>query len=168
MTVDARSPFPAAGALWGAAWSAIPVAVARQLEAGGTALEIGCGRGLACLALAQAIPAARVVGHDPDPDAIARATALAAESGLGERLRFAAGDSMRLPRAAFALVVVSRILARPDANGLLNAIRNALLPDGACLVLEAARVGAIARSAGFSRARLHPWPGPLQLWELGR
>jgi SAM-dependent methyltransferase len=168
MTADARSLLPAAGALWSAAWSAIPPGVARLLEEGGTALEIGCGRGLACLALAQAFPAARVVGHDPDPEAIAHATALAADSGRDERLRFAAGDSMRLPRGTFALVVVSRILARPDPEGLLNAIRNALLPAGACLVLEAAGVGAIARHAGFSRARLHPWPGPLQLWELGR
>ena len=159
MTVNPRDS-PTGGALWGAVWAVIPEKVARQLDDAGAVLEIGCGRGLACVALAQAFPTARIRGHDPDPTAVAQAAALAAEVGLGERLRFAKDDSMRLPRATFALVVVSGILARPDPRALLNTIRNALVPDGACLALESTGLGAVARTAGFSRAAPPPLARP--------
>jgi SAM-dependent methyltransferase len=172
---------PRAGALWGAAWSAIPIEVARRLEAGGATLEVGCGRGLACLALAEDFPAARVTGHDPDPLAIAQATVLARAAGLEPRLRFAVDDSTRLPRAAFDLVTVCSLVVRPcDPRRLLNAIRNALVPEGICLLLEPGAVDAARRgsaiatlrslssAAGFSRFRAHPEEGRLHLFELAR
>src|SRR5262249_25472596 len=81
-----------------------------------------------CLALAEAFPSARVVGVDRDPEAIARAWSLAHASGLGDRVTFAAADSIRLPRAAFDLAAARAVSSGDDALQVLNDIRNALLP----------------------------------------
>jgi ubiquinone/menaquinone biosynthesis C-methylase UbiE len=50
-----------------------------QVAAGGptAVLEIGCGTGSLTVCLAQALPAASIVGLDPDPDVLARARARA-------------------------------------------------------------------------------------------
>src|SRR3954470_7439308 len=80
-------------ALWVAAGASVPPDVAERLAAGGRALEVDCGGGLGCLALAEAFPAAQVVGHDRDAGAIARAQALARASGLDERLSFVVAGS---------------------------------------------------------------------------
>jgi SAM-dependent methyltransferase len=166
------------GALWAAAWQRIPEAITRTLGAGGSALEVGCGSGLACLALAEAVPQARVVGHDADPAAIARARELARAAGLDDRVRFAVDDSTRLPRAAYPLITAEALRARTsEPRRVLNAIRNALVPDGICLLLEsldllASRDGlalpVLVREVGFSRVRLLPSDGPLPLYELRR
>ncbi len=171
------------GALWAAAWQNIPAPIARMLSGGGSALEVGCGWGLACLALAEAIPQATVVGHDEDPAAIARARQLARAAGLDGRVRFAVDDSRKLPRARFHLITAEALRARhPEPRRVLNAIRNALVPEGACLLIEppgpprAARLSTstdmdlqtLARQAGFSRFRAIASEGPLRLHELRR
>src|SRR5687768_12627619 len=51
----------------------LPEAAAR-LRAGGRALDVGCGSGAVCAALAKAFPAAEVIGIDPDAESISRAT----------------------------------------------------------------------------------------------
>jgi len=130
---------PATGpsvALWVAAGLAVPVDVDRRLRAGGAALEIGCGGGLGCLALAEAYPAARIEGHDRDARSIARAAALAEAAGLGARVCFAVTSSERLPRAAFDLATLQALSDRADALAVLNAVRNALVPDGVCVAVE--------------------------------
>jgi SAM-dependent methyltransferase len=173
-------PEPRLGALWAAAWQRIPGGIARILAAGGSALEVGCGSGLACLALAEAVPGARVVGHDADPAAIARARDLARAAAVEDRVRFAVDDSTRLPRASYHLVTAEALRVRSaEPRRVLNAIRNALVPDGICLLLESlAAAGAttggglalpeLVRQVGFSRVRLLPSDGPLPLYELRR
>jgi len=164
------------GALWGAVWSHLPQAVTRALREGGTALEVDCGTGLGCLALATTLPAARVRGHDADPEAILRARSLAEAAGLGDRLTFAADDSLALPHASFDLITAEGLLRRrPDAPRLLNAIRNALLPEGAFLLLEqpasprwAKDLQAAAILAGFSRFRALGPGDRHRLFELRR
>jgi len=132
-------------ALWVAAGLAVPVDVDRRLRAGGVALDIGCGGGLGCLALAEAYPVARILGHDRDPRAVARATALAEAAGLGGRVRFQATSSERLPRAAFDLVTLQTLSDRAGALAILNAVRNALVPGGVCVAIE--RSGGVTRRA---------------------
>jgi 2-polyprenyl-3-methyl-5-hydroxy-6-metoxy-1,4-benzoquinol methylase len=51
---------------------AVPEA-AERLRAGGRALDVGCGSGRVCIALAKAFPAAEVIGIDPDEESIRRA-----------------------------------------------------------------------------------------------
>lgn len=173
--MTSAAPRTRLGTLWGAAWESVPAGVSRRLAAGGAALEIGCGSGLACLALAEAVPAARVLGHDPDRAAIDRARELARAAGLDGRVTFVVSDSTRLPRAAFHLILAEALRERtPDPLRVLNAVRNALDPDGACLLLEPARLRlgppdleALARAAGFSRVRVVT-AGPARLCELRR
>jgi 2-polyprenyl-3-methyl-5-hydroxy-6-metoxy-1,4-benzoquinol methylase len=64
--------------------------VVRRLEAGGRALDVGCGVGRVCLALAKAFPKAEVVGLDPDTESIRQATAAAKAAGVDRRIRFVA------------------------------------------------------------------------------
>jgi SAM-dependent methyltransferase len=171
------SPQPARlGALWSAAWQSVPDSITRTLGEGAAALDVNCGAGLACLALAEALPGAQVLGHDVDAEAIARARALAQAARLDHRVRFATDDSTRLPHASFALVTAEDLQIRArDPARVLNAIRNALTPTGACLLLEpthprapARRLEALAAAAGFSRLRLLPSEPRLRLYELRR
>ena len=163
------------GALWSAAWQSVPDPITRALADGGAALDVNCGTGLACLALAQAITGAQVTGHDVDPAAIERARALARASHLDHRVHFAVDDSARLPHAAYALITAEDLQVRArDPARVLNAIRNALTPTGACLLLEPAHphkpsgLEALATGAGFSRLRLLPAHPRLRLYELRR
>jgi predicted O-methyltransferase YrrM len=149
---------PATGpsvALWVAAGMVVPTDVDRRLRAGGAALEIGCGGGVGCLALAEAYPAARIVGHDRDPLSIARAAALAHTAGMGARVRFAATNSERLPRAAFDLATLRALSDRADALVVLNAVRNALVPGGVCVAVERpARLTRPMHGPSLTEARL--------------
>ena len=162
-------PKPSPGtsaALRVAAGAPVPADVAERLRGGGRALELDCGGGLGCLALAEAFPAAHVVGHDRDPAAIARAQTLARTSGLDARVTFAVAGATRLERAGFALAAARAVSGRDDALQILNALRNALVPDGVCLLVEphsgAARawdahgqeIAALAQRAGFLSCEL--------------
>jgi SAM-dependent methyltransferase len=171
-----------------AAGAPVPPDVADRLAAGGRALELDCGGGLGCLALAEAFPAAQVVGHDRDPAEIARAQKLAEASDLQGRVTFAVAGSTRLDRASFDLAAVRSVSTRDDALQVLNAIRNALTPDGVCLLVEpthsgdkplaasteAARdaraqaVAALATQAGFLRCELSCREPTFDVYELRR
>lgn len=173
-----------------AAGAPVPPDVAERLRAGGRALELDCGGGLGCLALAEAFPAAHVVGHDHDPAEIVRARSLARASGLEGRVTFAVAGSARLDRASFDLAAVRAVSTRDDAPQVLNAIRNALTPDGVCLLVEpthgitetpllaagagrgaharAEALAALALRAGFGRCELSCREPAFDVYELRR
>jgi SAM-dependent methyltransferase len=163
-----------------AAGAPIPADVAARLSAGGRALEVDCGGGLGCLALAEAFPAAGVLGLDRDPAAVARAQRLASASGLDGRVRFEVAGTERLPRSDFDLATVRAISAREDALQVLNAVRNSLVPDGVCLLVEpltggarardasARQIGALATRAGFASCELTSREPELDVYELRR
>ena len=170
------------GALWVAAGLSVPADVDGGLRAGGVALEVGCGGGLGCLALAEAYQAAKVVGHDRDAESIARAQAMAHAADLDGRVSFVVSDSERLPRNAYDLVTVATLLDRRQALEVLNAIRNAIVPNGVCVLLEppvsvvlggskrrraADRLRALAERAGFSKVSLVS-RGDTDIYELRR
>ncbi|HVR61790.1 MAG TPA: class I SAM-dependent methyltransferase [Polyangia bacterium] len=166
-------------------WAALPDVIAGRLRTAASVLEIGCGQGLGCLAMAAAFPDLAIIGHDPDAAAVERARALARSAGLDERVRFAVSDSLRLERSSIDVVVVSGGRAKQDALPLLNAVRNALTPDGACLLVEPAPARALrgatarrdtdaalraaAQRVGFSRLRrLHSTDRSVLIFELQR
>ena len=62
---------------------ALPDVVAR-LQAGGRALDVGCGTGIVPITLARAYPKATIAGLDLDARSIAIARAYALEAELGE------------------------------------------------------------------------------------
>jgi 2-polyprenyl-3-methyl-5-hydroxy-6-metoxy-1,4-benzoquinol methylase len=109
----------------------LPDAAAR-LGAGGRALDVGCGSGAVCGALAKAFPAAEVIGIDPDPESIHRA------HRHFPNVRFLAKTTATLERGAgfdlIALCDVLHDLAEPLQT--LQEIRALLKPDGTLFIIE--------------------------------
>src|SRR2546423_2973843 len=66
--------------------------VVESLTNGGEALDVGCGRGPAGIAIASAFPKARVSGYDAHAGSIERARANAKSAGVEERVSFEVVD----------------------------------------------------------------------------
>lgn len=115
---------------------AMPQVVAK-LEAGGTALDVGCGSGRAALTLAAAFPKSRVFGFDWHPESIERARANARAEGLQDRARFEVVDCTDLPPKSFDFISTFDVIHDAvDPQGIMKAICNALTPEGTYLLLE--------------------------------
>ena len=104
--------------------------VAARLAAGGRALDVGCGSGRVCMALAKAFPQAEIVGVDPDAASIEKAKA------LNGKPRFIVGEvSEAQGKFDFiSLCDVLHDLAQPLKT--LQQIRGLLKPDGTLLIVE--------------------------------
>jgi SAM-dependent methyltransferase len=111
--------------------------VVQSLEAGGRAVDVGCGSGRAAIALALAFPRAQVHGYDNHPGSIERAGANARAAGVGDRVRFEVVDATRMPAESFDFISTFDVVHdAADPRGLVRAIRQALAPDGTYLMLE--------------------------------
>jgi ubiquinone/menaquinone biosynthesis C-methylase UbiE len=117
--------------------NALPEVVA-ALEAGGRALDVGCGAGRVCMALASAFPNAEVVGLDPHPESIAQAGAAASAASVGRNVRFLAQTTGQLARGAgFDLVTACDCIhdfARPVET--LREMLALLKPGGTLFIME--------------------------------
>lgn len=120
----------------------VPGLVAR-LERGIDALDAGCGRGMALLALAQRFPASRFVGYDLGAEAIGWARARAAEAGLANVV-FEARDLTGFDEVARYDLVCSfdALHDMADPEGLVRSLARALRPDGVHLMQD---IGGSAR-----------------------
>ncbi|MCU1498386.1 MAG: hypothetical protein JWM47_2339 [Acidimicrobiales bacterium] len=111
--------------------------VVERLQEGAEVADVGCGSGLALLALAEAFPRSRFHGYDISRHAIDRATALMAEAGVGNvELHLADGDALPT-EPTYALVLSLDCLhdmTRPEAA--IAAIARAIHPDGTWLVKD--------------------------------
>jgi SAM-dependent methyltransferase len=107
------------------------------LVEGSDVLDLGCGRGLALIALASAFPRSRFTGYDLGADAIAFAQAEAARLGL-ENVSFAALDAAGLDeRERYDLVCTfDAIHDQADPARVLANIRRALRPHGVYLMQD--------------------------------
>ncbi len=71
---------------------------ALELPPGSRGLDVGCGIGLQVLLLAEAVgPAGHVTGLDLSPEFVARASRIAQEAGLADRVSFQEGNVKDLP-----------------------------------------------------------------------
>jgi len=129
---------------------------AAVLAAGGRVADVGCGHGASTILLAQAFPAARLVGIDAHAASIATARERADEAGVADRVRFeVAPAAALLDVAGGALDLVCFMDAFHDLGdpvAVARATRGALADDGAVLLVEPfahdapeANVGPVAR-----------------------
>jgi 2-polyprenyl-3-methyl-5-hydroxy-6-metoxy-1,4-benzoquinol methylase len=112
--------------------------VQARLEAGGRALDVGCGAGRIAVTLAKAFPSAKVVGLDPDRESIRQAEAGAAKAGLSGRVSFVASTTGEFDAGeGFDLITACDCIhdfAAPQPT--LKEIRALLKPEGTLFIIE--------------------------------
>ncbi len=111
--------------------------VEAKLRAGATVADVGCGHGASTIVMAQAYPRSRFVGFDYHGPSIERARALAAEAGVGERVRFDVARAQDYPGDGYDLVAFFDCLHdMGDPVGAARNVRRSLAPDGTWLLVE--------------------------------
>lgn len=119
-----------------------------------TVLEIGAGTGTVALRLAEALPHARVVGLDPDDEALAIARAKPGAAGVD----WQRGSATRLdlPDASVDAVVASLVLhhlRRDDKDAALREARRVLRRGGTLHVADWGRPQDLLAGVGFLALR---------------
>jgi 2-polyprenyl-3-methyl-5-hydroxy-6-metoxy-1,4-benzoquinol methylase len=111
--------------------------VHEKLEAGAVVADVGCGSGVALIAMAEAYPKSTFVGYDPNSHGIERAREQVAEHGLTNvELHVAGGESLPdEPRFDFMLTF-DCIHDMPHPARVIAAIRKSILPDGTWLIKD--------------------------------
>lgn len=111
----------------------------QRLEAGALVIDVGCGGGVATVALARAFPRSEFHGYDISKVGLQRAEARARDAGA-ENVQFHQADVDPLPaRGDVDLALTLDVLhdmAHPDRAA--TAIRSALKPDGSWFIMEMA------------------------------
>lgn len=127
--------------------------IASRLRAGGAALDVGCGGGIASMAIAKAYPKAEVFGLDVFAPSIDRARKSAASAGLGDRIRFDTYDGVTLPAERFDLVTLDYTVHHlTDPVRVLLSIGKSLRKGGSLLIIEANVPETIQASIGDTYA----------------
>ncbi len=109
----------------------------RVAEARGPALDVGTGKGLLALALAER--GLDVLSVDVSPEDQEVAAALAAEAGLSARIRFLLADasSLPFPAGAFGCAAMMDVLHHlADAGPVLDEMARVVAPSGRIVVAD--------------------------------
>lgn len=115
----------------------LPDTVAK-LEAGGRALDLGCGRGQAVAALAKAFPLSRIIGVDPDTESINEAQATIVDAGLSANTEFVADtlDKVAIDPRCDLITACDCLHDMPEPAAVLRDVHARLADDGVFMVIE--------------------------------
>jgi SAM-dependent methyltransferase len=111
--------------------------VHEKLKAGAVVADVGCGSGVALIAMAEAYPRSTFVGYDPNSHGIERAREQLVERGLTNvELHIAGGEKLpEEPRFDFMLTF-DCIHDMPHPSRVIASIRRSILPDGTWLIKD--------------------------------
>ncbi len=130
--------------------------VQAALERGALIADIGCGRGTALIALAQAFPRSRFVGYDAVEPNIARAQANAQRAGVADQVQFIHHDTMDgLPERYDVIMSFDSLHHAVKVVQMLHVIREALQPAGMYVCSEPACANSIEENIGPGGAMLY-------------
>lgn len=124
--------------------------VVEKLQQGGVAADVGCGGGVALMAMAEAFPKTEFHGFDPSQHAIDRCQAKVVEMGLDNVTLHVAGGE-QLPSQTFDFVITFDCIhdmTRPAE--VISQIRRAMRDDGTWLIKD------IRSSADFKENMRNP------------
>ena len=114
--------------------------MAERLEDGCSLLDLGCGRGRALLLFAERFPQSTFRGYDLSGEAIAYASAQAAERGLGnvafEQRDLSSFDVDAEPAAHAYVTTFDAVHDQARPLAMLKGIRRSLQPDGVYLMQD--------------------------------
>ena len=111
--------------------------VAKKLSDGAEVVDVGCGAGVALLAMAQAYPDSQFHGYDPSGHAIERAKANATNRGLTNVTLHHAGGEALPEEPTYDFVITFDCIhdmTRPDR--VIASIRKTIKPDGTWLIKD--------------------------------
>lgn len=110
--------------------------VVSRLEAGGRAVDVGCGTGVVPVTLARAFPAARITGIDLDERSISVAARRASEAGVDVRFVQATAEALPVDPPWDLVTSFDVVHDLPDPVTALRRIRAALADGGTYLMVE--------------------------------
>ncbi|MER7986305.1 methyltransferase domain-containing protein [Streptomyces noursei] len=109
-----------------------------RIDQGQRVLDIGCGVGQPAMRIARRT-GAHVTGIAISQDQIARATALAEDAGLSDRVAFRHADAMQLPfpdDSFDAAIAIESIFHMPDRGRVLAEVCRVLRPGGRLVLTD--------------------------------
>jgi 2-polyprenyl-3-methyl-5-hydroxy-6-metoxy-1,4-benzoquinol methylase len=110
--------------------------VIEKLAAGGKAADVGCGHGASTILMAQAFPDSQFVGIDYHGESIETARERAAKAGV-DNASFELADATSYRGDDYDLIAFFDCLHdMADPSGAARHARQALKPDGHCLLVE--------------------------------
>jgi len=137
-----------------------PLVDQAQLQPHHRVLDVGCGTGTLAMMVVQRYRDVEYIGIDPDPRALARATAKASRMGARVQFERGFGDALPHPDAAFDRVFSSMMfhhVPKADQAAVLTEIRRVLTPGGrlelADIAVDDERLLARLGAAGFTGAK---------------
>ena len=108
-----------------------------KLRSGALAADVGCGAGVALIAMAEAYPSSEFHGYDPSSHAIDRARAKVAELGLENvRLHVAGGESLPEDGRFDFILTFDCLHDMTRPADVIAAIHRGLKPDGTWLIKD--------------------------------
>jgi SAM-dependent methyltransferase len=135
-------------------WLPMVPGVVERLQAGGRALDVGCGAGVIPIALARAFPTATVAGIDPDARSIALARAAADAAGVQVQLDAVGIDAVAAAPGWDFVSTFDVVHDLPDPLAALQRIRAGLAPGGTYLMVEPKVADALDDNLGNPFARM--------------